>query len=59
LRDIDLARTTPLEALNLLAGLQERAAAAEAPAPPLRLVSEQRDGPPDSTFRTPHSAFPP
>jgi DNA mismatch repair protein MutS len=59
LRGIDLARTTPLEALNLLAGLQERAAVAETPARPLRLVSEQRDGPPDSAFRIPHSAFPP
>ncbi len=59
LRAIDLARTTPLDALNLLAGLQEQALAAEAPARPLRLVSEQRESPPDSVFRTPHSAFPP
>ncbi|MGE0544485.1 MAG: DNA mismatch repair protein MutS [Dehalococcoidia bacterium] len=40
---IDLARTTPLDALNLLARLQEQAQIEEAPGPPLRLVREHRD----------------
>jgi DNA mismatch repair protein MutS len=40
---IDLARTTPLEALNLLARLQDEARAHAVPAPPLRLVGEERD----------------
>jgi DNA mismatch repair protein MutS len=59
LRGIDLARTTPLDALNLLAGLQERAVAADSPARPLRLVSDGPADLPDAAFRTPHSAFPP
>jgi len=41
LLDIDLARTTPLEALNLLAQLQDAARADGTQSPPLRLVSEQ------------------
>lgn len=40
LRGLDLARTTPLDALNLLAALQERALALDTAAPPLRLVAE-------------------
>src|SRR3712207_7137272 len=41
---LDLARTTPLEALNLLARLQDEARAEQGPAPPLRLVGEERAG---------------
>jgi hypothetical protein len=56
LLSIDLARMTPLAALNALAALQEQAMAATAP-PPLRLVGEPREG--EDGYAAPGSAAPP